>query len=146
VAKTSQDLARGAYISRHDAATQGFPLMWDRRAILQAGAAVALAAVDLTALAAALVDHLWWVLAAGILCLAYEGLYIRRLPFWREARQVVKAVTLAFVFVLAAISLGKRSGEFSRTVLVLSYLLWLFLLPAGRLAAKRLLSRLGLWV
>jgi len=54
VAKTSQDLARGAYISRHDAATQGFPLMWDRRAILQATAAVALAAVDLAALAAAL--------------------------------------------------------------------------------------------
>lgn len=59
---------------------------------------------------------------------------------------MVKAVTLAFVLVLAAISLGKMSGEFSRTVLVLSYLFWLILLPASRLAAKRLLSRLGLWM
>jgi undecaprenyl-phosphate galactose phosphotransferase len=149
-----------------------FPLPGDRQATFQAAAAAVLAAVDLAALASALVlavivrvkvlpvmapvfppglppalgEHLWWVLVACLLCLAYEGLYTRRLPFWRETRRLVKAVTLAFVLVLAAISLGKMSGEFSRTVLVLSYLFWLFFLPVGRLAIKRGLARLGLWM
>ncbi len=171
LARTPQDLARGPFVARRDAVPL-FPLLGDRQAIFQAAAAAVLAAVDLAVLAAALVlavivrvkvlpvvapvfppglppalgDHLWWVLAAGILCLAYEGLYTRRLPFWRETRRLVRAVTLAFVLVLAAISLGRLSGEFSRTVLVLSYFFWIFLLPAGRLAVKRLLSRLGLWV
>jgi len=93
----------------------------------------------------ALTDQFWWVLGIGLLCLASEGLYTRRLPFWREVKRVVKAVTLAFLLVLAAVSLGKKSGEFSRTVIVLSYILWLFLLPLIRWTTKGLLLRLGLW-
>lgn len=86
-----------------------------------------------------------WVLVPGLLCLAYEGLYTRRLPFWRETKRVVKALTLAFLLVLAAITLTKSGSEFSRTILVMSYLLALLLVPLGRYLCKTGLARTRLW-
>ncbi|MGB9804615.1 MAG: undecaprenyl-phosphate galactose phosphotransferase WbaP, partial [Desulfofundulus sp.] len=152
-----QEVGRGIFVARREAAARLFLLVWDRQAVLQVASAAVLTVVDMVNLGAALVlavvvrvkvlpvvapvfppglppnlvKHLWWVLAFIILCLAYEGLYTRRQPFWRETRRLVRALTLAFVLVLAAISLGKMGGEFSRTVLVLGYLFWLFFLPAG---------------
>ncbi|SHJ73219.1 undecaprenyl-phosphate galactose phosphotransferase WbaP [Desulfofundulus thermosubterraneus] len=170
LARMPHELARDVLVSRREA-LRPFLLPGDRQSFLQAAAAMALAVTDLAALAAALVlaltvrvkmlpllapvfppglppslgEHLWWVLAACILCLAYEGLYTQRLPFWREARRLVKALTMAFLLVIAVTFLGKISGEFSRTVLVLSYIVALVLLPLGRLAAKSIMARLGLW-
>nr|WP_243137625.1 undecaprenyl-phosphate galactose phosphotransferase WbaP [Desulfofundulus thermobenzoicus] len=154
---------------RWDAATLPMPV--GRQGYLRGVAAAALVVSDLCALAVSLtlavlirihilpvllpvfppgvppsmVEKLSWVPIIAVLCLAYEGLYTRRLPFWREVKRLVKALTLAFLLVLAAVSLGKMSGEFSRTVLVLGYAGGLFLLPLGRLAAKGVLARLGLW-
>ncbi|MHB8985407.1 MAG: undecaprenyl-phosphate galactose phosphotransferase WbaP [Eubacteriales bacterium] len=89
--------------------------------------------------------HLVWVLCVAVVYFILEGLYISRLPYWREARRLLKSVTLSFLFIMAAISLGKMSDEFSRTVLVLCYLASLILLPLGRYIAKTLLWHCGLW-
>jgi undecaprenyl-phosphate galactose phosphotransferase len=90
--------------------------------------------------------HLLWVLVVVIGFLAIDGLYTTRLPYWRETGQVLKAVLLSFLLILASISLGKMSGEFSRTVLVLCCLFALVLMPAGRWLTKNLLVRWGIWV
>ncbi len=90
--------------------------------------------------------RLSWVLVIGFLCLAYEGLYKRRLPFWRETRQVIKAITLAFLLMFAVLFLGKISDEVSRTVLMLGYLASVVLVPLGRLISRKFLvwTNLGL--
>ncbi len=90
--------------------------------------------------------HLLWVLVVVIGFLAINGLYTTRLPYWRETGQVLKAVLLSFLLILASISLGKMSGEFSRTVLVLCCLFSLVLIPAGRWLTKNMLVRWGIWV
>jgi len=89
--------------------------------------------------------HLAWVVSIVIVYFTIEGLYFLRLPFWRETRRLCKVVSLSFLLILAAISLGKMSSEFSRTVLVLCCLFALVLMPLGRLGAKTLLWRWGLW-
>lgn len=94
----------------------------------------------------ALFNQLWWVLAIGLLCMFYEGLYTMRLSFWRETRRLVRAATLAFLLTLAIVSLGKMSGEVSRTVLMLGYMVSVILLPMGRLAVKTLFARVGLGI
>ena len=90
--------------------------------------------------------HLLWVLVVVIGFLAIDGMYTARLPFWRETSQVLKVVLLSFLLILASISLGKMSGEFSRTVLVLCCLFSLVLMPTGRWLTKNLLVRSGIWI
>jgi undecaprenyl-phosphate galactose phosphotransferase len=72
-------------------------------------------------------------------------MYTTRLPFWRETSRLLKIVLVSFVLILASISLGKLSGEFSRTILVLCCLFALVLMPCCRWCAKTLLGRMGLW-
>lgn len=90
-------------------------------------------------------DKIWWLLGVVIICLAFERLYTRRLPFWRESKRVLKAVTLAFVLVFAGVSLAKLSGEVSRTVIVITYFSALLLLPFLRYLTKSLLAAAGIW-
>jgi Undecaprenyl-phosphate galactose phosphotransferase WbaP len=89
--------------------------------------------------------HLLWVLVVVIGYLAIDGLYTVRLPFWRETSRLLKIVVLSFLLILASISLGRMSGEFSRTILVLCCLFTLVLMPLGRWSAKTLLWRRGVW-
>ncbi len=89
--------------------------------------------------------HLLWVLVVAISYLAIDGLYTSRLPFWRETGRTLKVIMLSFLLILASVSLGKMSGEFSRSVLVLCCLFALALLPIGRWASKTLLWRQGWW-
>ncbi len=87
----------------------------------------------------------WWVILITIICIAYEKLYTRRLTFWRETKRLIAAVSLAFLLMLAAVSLTKMGGEVSRTVVVTAYGLSLIILPISRYAAKTLLARLKIW-
>lgn len=89
--------------------------------------------------------HLLWVLVVVVSFLAIEGMYTVRLPFWRETSRVLKVVLLSFLLILASISLGKMSGEFSRTILVLCCLLALILMPISRWGTKTFLAYWGLW-
>lgn len=89
--------------------------------------------------------NFWWVIIIWVFCLLYEGLYVRRMSFWRESQRIVRATALAFLFTLAIIALAKLGGEFSRTTLVLAYILALILLPLGRYIGKNLLAKVDLW-
>ncbi len=88
---------------------------------------------------------LWWIPLVFVLAIAYEGLYFKRLPFWEEVRNLLKAVTIAFFIVLAIISLGKFSERVSRLVLMTMWLIGLIVFPLFRWIGKSLLSYLGIW-
>ncbi|MDI6908010.1 MAG: undecaprenyl-phosphate galactose phosphotransferase WbaP [Thermoanaerobacterales bacterium] len=87
----------------------------------------------------------WWIGLVFVAAFAWQGLYTRRLPFWREFENTVKACTLGFLVVMAVVSLGKMSGQVSRTLLTLVWLFALAAVPAARYAGKNLLARAGLW-
>ncbi len=90
-------------------------------------------------------DHIWWVIIVWILCLLYEGLYAARISFWRESLKVVEATAIAFLLIMTVIFLAKLGGEFSRTTLVLTFIMGLAFLPLGRYLGKNLLAKFGLW-
>jgi undecaprenyl-phosphate galactose phosphotransferase len=90
-------------------------------------------------------DKIWWIFAIVILCIAYEGLYAKRLSFWQEARRILSANTLAFMLIFAIVSLAKMGDEISRTVLVICYLLSVFVLPFCRYIGKYILANVGIW-
>lgn len=91
-------------------------------------------------------ENLWWLPIVIIGCLAYEELYQKRLPFWKETEKILKASTLAVVFTIALMYLAKISEDVSRTLVLITWLLTLFFLPLVRYFGKRLLKRLRIWV
>lgn len=97
-------------------------------------------------------EHFWvsagnvfWVLGVFLGFIFYEELYAKRMPFWDEAKYLVKAVTLAFVMVLAIITTGNLKSDITNTTLIFLWLSLFFVLPVLRLYGKRWLHRLGIW-
>ncbi len=87
----------------------------------------------------------WWIPLIFIIAVAYEKLYVKRLPLWDETRQMIKAVTASLIVIFAIVSLGKLSNVISRLVIAFLWLYSLVLFPYFRFLGKQNLSRIGLW-
>jgi undecaprenyl-phosphate galactose phosphotransferase len=87
---------------------------------------------------------LWWIPAVFIFFIFYEALYDSNLPFWDEARVLVKSVSLASLTLLAIVTLGKMGDIVSRMVLVGLWVVSVFLFPVFRLWGKKYLFAAGI--
>ncbi len=76
---------------------------------------------------------------------AYERLYTKRFSFWDEIWILWKSTTISFVIIMVIIFMSRKQIYYSRTIVVLSWLLSLCLIPGLRIAVKILLTRLGVW-
>jgi len=83
--------------------------------------------------------------AVLVLIFASLKLYSRRFSFWEETRLLVEGVTLAFLLIMTMIFLFRSYTLFSRTVIVVGWVLSLVVFPLGRHLVKILLGRIGLW-
>jgi len=73
----------------------------------------------------------------------FEQLYSRKYPFWEEIRQSCKASFIASLSGFAIVSIGRLSSEVSRTVLILTFLNTLWIVPILRILGKWTAFRLG---
>ena len=87
---------------------------------------------------------LWWIPVVFIFFIFYEALYDSNLPFWDEARILVKSVSLASITLLAIVTLGKMGDIVSRVVLLALWMASLFLFPVFRLWGKKYLYTAGI--
>lgn len=79
-----------------------------------------------------------------LLFLAYEGLYIKRLPFVKCAERVFKIVTYVSIFFVLLLYFLKEQNV-SRLFIILTWLFSFFYLVTARHFTKRFLIRFGLW-
>ncbi len=91
------------------------------------------------------IQNIWWLPLVLVACMAYEDLYQKRLPFWREVEKTLKACTLALIFSISLLYLAKISGEISRTLIMITWLLTIILIPLLRYYGKLLLIKLNIW-
>lgn len=96
-------------------------------------------------LLATTIENIWWLPIIIICCMAYEELYQKRLPFWKEVEKILKACTLAVIFSISMLYLTKISDEMSRTLVVIAWLTIIVLLPFVRYIGKVLLVKTGIW-
>lgn len=89
--------------------------------------------------------HFWWMPVIFVSAIAYEKLYVNRLSFWVETKEITKAVTASVVIIFAIVSLGKLGDVISRLVIVLLALYSLLLFPSLRFLGKKILSVAGRW-
>jgi len=80
-----------------------------------------------------------WIKFLIIALLLYEGVYFQRFDFWRETKQILKALLFSFIAVFVILSLVKISYDFSRTFLVIYFLVLVFLLPFSKRIVKKIL-------
>lgn len=80
-----------------------------------------------------------WIQFLIIILLLYEGIYSQRFDFWRETKEILKALVFAFVAVFMILSLVKISYDFSRTFLIIYFLVLALLLPISKRVVKRVL-------
>ncbi|HXX80881.1 MAG TPA: undecaprenyl-phosphate galactose phosphotransferase WbaP [Thermodesulfovibrionales bacterium] len=88
---------------------------------------------------------LWWIPLIFMFFLLYEGLYEKNLPFWDEARIILKAVSLASLTIMTIVTLGKMQDRVSRIVLLSLWTASLFTFPLLRLWGKKCLYLMGVW-
>ncbi|MBN2298547.1 MAG: undecaprenyl-phosphate galactose phosphotransferase WbaP [Deltaproteobacteria bacterium] len=90
---------------------------------------------------------MWSILSFWLLIFAYEGLYpsIGK-GFWEETKGILKGNTLTFLILILLTFITKTSIEFSRPVIMLSFLLSVILVPFMRFLTRSVLRRAGLWM
>ena len=87
----------------------------------------------------------WWFPAIFLSFILYERLYIRRLPFWDETRELSKATSAATIAILSILSLTKMSENISRLTIVFLWCFSLFFFPYFRMIGKKIFYKIGLW-
>jgi Undecaprenyl-phosphate galactose phosphotransferase WbaP len=87
----------------------------------------------------------WWMPAVFLFFIFYENLYHSNLPFWDEAKLMVKAVSLAVVALMVVVTLGRMSDIVSRIVIVGLWVFSLFTFPLARFWGKKSMFSSGVW-
>jgi Undecaprenyl-phosphate galactose phosphotransferase WbaP len=87
---------------------------------------------------------IWWLPVIFLSFILYERLYVKKLPFWDETRELLKAVSIATITILAVITLGKMTDQISRLTILILWALSLIVFPICRLIGKRILYNFGI--
>lgn len=83
--------------------------------------------------------------AAYVLFFAYEGMYTKRLPFWRCAEIVFKICTYVSVLAIVMMYLIGSAEQVSRLFVLLTWAISFVYLCISRHFVKRILAVIGLW-
>jgi len=90
------------------------------------------------------IKFFWWVFYVWLFFLAYEGLYTKRFSFWDEIKILWKVSLLSTLGIFTVLYLGKIGEQVSRTIIVLSCIISIPLMPLIRINAKKLLILTGI--
>jgi len=75
----------------------------------------------------------------------FEGIYTKRYDFWQESKQIFRSLGLSFLIIMSILALTHNIGNFSRAVIVFSFLYMLFIIPLFKNLSKKWLAKIGLW-
>ncbi len=80
-----------------------------------------------------------------IAILFYEGIYTHRYDFWHESRVILKGLIFSLVIILAYLAITKTMQDYSRAVIILSFVIMGISIPVGKNISKKLLFMIGIW-
>ncbi len=90
-------------------------------------------------------QRFWWLFIAVPFSLAYQRVYDRRLPFWEETKEIIKALFLAFVIIYALVAMKKMSNQVPRLIVGLTFSSSIFLFPLSRYLIKSTLFKISIY-
>ncbi|MCP4971436.1 MAG: sugar transferase, partial [Arcobacter sp.] len=87
------------------------------------------------------IQKYYWILVLTILYFIYEKIYFIRYDFFTDIKRVFKALLLSLVTVLTVITLSKISLDYSRSFLIIFFMLAIFIFPISKRLVKRFIFR-----
>ncbi|MDY6935784.1 MAG: undecaprenyl-phosphate galactose phosphotransferase WbaP [Spirochaetota bacterium] len=87
----------------------------------------------------------WYLFLIHLFFLYIFKIYNIRFSIWNEAREILKAITIATVFVFFILALLKISEQVSRFIIIFISIISIICIPALKSFLKFVLYRLGLW-
>lgn len=87
----------------------------------------------------------YWFPVLLLMFFTMEGLYTKRVPFWEQAGEIVKSLTIVMLLAFGMISFFEIAYGFSRSFLVLIWLISIVVFPILRYYGKKFLFRLKIW-
>lgn len=75
----------------------------------------------------------------------YEGLFIKRIPFWQGAQKIAKVCFFTILMVISGLFFTKTLDDVPRIFMLISLLLSSIYLIIGRFFMKRLMVQAGIW-
>ncbi|MGO9614010.1 MAG: undecaprenyl-phosphate galactose phosphotransferase WbaP [Dissulfurispiraceae bacterium] len=86
-----------------------------------------------------------WILLVWIFFFYYEKLYTKRFSFWDEMKALWTVAFLSTIGALVIVSVGKLSHIASRSLIMLTGVASLFILPLVRINSQKLLRNFGIF-
>jgi len=80
-----------------------------------------------------------------VMLFAYEGIYTYRYDFWHESRLVLKGIVFSILLVFAYLAMTEPAIAYSHSVIFLTFLGMVLLIPLAKNISKKALHRLGVW-
>lgn len=80
-----------------------------------------------------------------VVILWYLGCYSVRYDFWYETKLVLKGSVISFLLVFSGLALGQNAEYYSRSTLVLIFIMTAFFIPILKFFIKRYMFKIGLW-
>lgn len=83
--------------------------------------------------------------AVMLLVFCSQGIYRNRFDFWQESQRIIKGLFFSIIILLSVLAMTKQTEEYSRFVLIISFVLAGFFIPAQKYILKNLLFRMSWW-
>ena len=80
-----------------------------------------------------------------ILLFFKEGIYYNRFSFEKELKKIIKSLVYAFFVIFTFLALLKTNLQYSRFIIIFSFILMTILVPLEKYIIKNLLFKLGIW-
>lgn len=87
----------------------------------------------------------FYMVIIWIIIFLYSKLYTKRFPFWDETLALIKTSSFAFGLIIIMIFVARAQQHFSRTVILIAWILSLILFPLSRYLTKMIIIKMGLW-
>ena len=87
------------------------------------------------------IGNYYWIIVIAISTLLLERIYFTRHDFWGDLKRIYKGLFFSFLAVFTVITLTKMSDEYSRSFIIMFFILSLFILPLFKRVSKKIFFR-----
>ncbi len=91
------------------------------------------------------ISSYYWMILLIFFALVNEKIYFMRYDYWGDFRRVLKALFFSFVIIFTILTLTKMSAQYSRSFIVLFFIIAMFLLPTVKRLTKKLVFSFDLF-
>ncbi|WP_263834082.1 exopolysaccharide biosynthesis polyprenyl glycosylphosphotransferase [Sulfurospirillum oryzae] len=77
--------------------------------------------------------------------LIISGVYTKRYDFWQDTYHVIRSSILSTIIILAMLAIMQEAKQYSRFILIVTLMLFIFLAPLQKYLTKQFLFKIGSW-